>query len=54
MAALAPGDLERLHAEAVALGLGVLVEVHDGAELEVAAGSAPPSSAINNRDLTTL
>jgi indole-3-glycerol phosphate synthase len=54
VAALAPGDLERLHAEAVALGLGVLVEVHDRRELEVAAGVGATLIGINNRDLTTL
>jgi indole-3-glycerol phosphate synthase len=54
VAALTPGDLERLHAEAVALGLGVLVEVHDHRELEVAAGIGAAVIGINNRDLTTL
>ena len=54
VAALEPADLERLHAEAVALGLGVLVEVHDGRELAVAAGIGAAVIGINNRDLTTL
>jgi indole-3-glycerol phosphate synthase len=54
VAALAPDDLVRLHAEAVALGLGVLVEVHDQDELEVAAGIGAAVVGINNRDLTTL
>jgi indole-3-glycerol phosphate synthase len=54
VAALAPADLERLHAEAVALGLGVLVEVHDRRELTVAAGIGAAVIGINNRDLTTL
>ncbi len=54
VAALTPGDLERLHAEAVALGLGVLVEVHDRRELELAAGLGAAVIGINNRDLTTL
>jgi indole-3-glycerol phosphate synthase len=54
VAALAPGHLERLHAEAVALGLGVLVEVHDRRELEVAAALGAAVIGINNRDLTTL
>jgi indole-3-glycerol phosphate synthase len=54
VAALPAGDLERLHAEAVALGLGVLVEVHDSGELEVASELGPAIIGINNRDLTTL
>jgi indole-3-glycerol phosphate synthase len=54
VAALAPADLERLHAEAVSAGLDVLVEVHDGAELEVARGIGAAVIGINNRDLTTL
>lgn len=54
VAALAPADLERLHAEAVSCGLGVLVEVHDGAELAVAGGIGAEVIGINNRDLTTL
>ncbi|HEY2317587.1 MAG TPA: indole-3-glycerol phosphate synthase TrpC [Solirubrobacteraceae bacterium] len=54
VAAVPAAELERLHAEAVALGLGVLVEVHDRAELEVAAGIGAEVIGINNRDLTTL
>ena len=54
VAALAPADLERLHAEAVSAGLDVLVEVHDGAELEVARGIGAGVIGVNNRDLTTL
>ncbi len=54
VAALTPGELEQLHAQAVSLGLDVLVEVHDGAELEVASGIGPAVIGINNRDLTTL
>ncbi len=54
VAALAPTDLERLHAEAVSAGLDVLVEVHDGAELQVASGIGAAVIGINNRDLTTL
>jgi indole-3-glycerol phosphate synthase len=54
VAALPASDLVRLHAQAVSLGLGVLTEVHDRRELEVAAGIGAPVIGINNRDLTTL
>ncbi len=54
VAALHPEVLGELHAQATALGLGVLVEVHDAAELEIAARLAPEVIGINNRDLTTL
>ncbi len=54
VAALAPADLERLYTEAVTAGLDVLVEVHDGAELEVARGIGAAVIGVNNRDLTTL
>jgi indole-3-glycerol phosphate synthase len=54
VAALPAPDLERLHAEAVGLGLDVLVEVHDRAELEAASRIGPAIVGINNRDLTTL
>jgi indole-3-glycerol phosphate synthase len=54
VAALAAADLERLHGEAVSLGLDVLVEVHDRAELEVAGRIGAAVIGVNNRDLTTL
>jgi indole-3-glycerol phosphate synthase len=54
VAALDPAALARLHAEAVSFGLDVLVEVHDGDELEVAGGIGATVIGINNRDLTTL
>jgi indole-3-glycerol phosphate synthase len=54
VAALAPADLERLHTEAVTVGLDVLVEVHNDAELEVARGIGAAVIGINNRDLATL
>jgi indole-3-glycerol phosphate synthase len=54
VAALAVEALESLYARAEALGLGVLVEVHDEAELAVAAALGARVIGINNRDLTTL
>jgi indole-3-glycerol phosphate synthase len=53
VAALEPDDLERLHAEARDLDLDVLVEVHDGDELEIALERLDADViGINNRDLT--
>ncbi|HEV2812513.1 MAG TPA: indole-3-glycerol phosphate synthase TrpC, partial [Solirubrobacteraceae bacterium] len=53
VAALAPDDLERLHREARALDLDVLVEVHDEEELERALETVDADViGINNRDLT--
>jgi len=52
VAALEPRELERLHAEALALDLDVLVEVHDARELEVALELDADVIGINNRDLT--
>ena len=54
VAALDGDALRELYEGAVALGLGVLVEVHDAAELEVAASLGAPVIGVNNRDLTTL
>lgn len=54
VAALTAGELEALYAQATALHLGVLVEVHDARELAVAAALGPELIGINNRDLTTL
>ncbi len=54
VAALPGADLGRLHAEAVSMGLDVLVEVHDAAELQVATGIGAAVIGVNNRDLTTL
>ncbi len=54
VAALDPGTLARLYAQAESLGLGILVEVHDGRELAVAMELGARVLGINNRDLTTL
>ncbi|HYB27916.1 MAG TPA: indole-3-glycerol phosphate synthase TrpC [Solirubrobacteraceae bacterium] len=54
VAALDDRELSALHDEAIGLGLSVLVEVHDGRELEVALELAPGLVGINNRDLKTL
>jgi indole-3-glycerol phosphate synthase len=52
VAALSPRELERLHADALALDLDVLVEVHDAPELEIALELDADVIGINNRDLT--
>jgi indole-3-glycerol phosphate synthase len=52
VAALDPRGLTRLHHEALALDLDVLVEVHDAEELEVALELDADVIGINNRDLT--
>ncbi len=54
VAALADGALRELHAAALELGLDVLVEVHDRAELERALALEPALLGINNRDLATF
>jgi indole-3-glycerol phosphate synthase len=51
VAALDQELLEALHEEAVALGLDVLVEVHDASELERALEAGAEIVGINNRDL---
>jgi indole-3-glycerol phosphate synthase len=54
VAALAPDELRRLLKQAAALGLDVLVEVHDGGELDVAVGAGAALIGVNNRNLRTL
>ena len=51
VAALSPAELESLHDHARAIGLEVLVEVHDGEELERALAHGAEIVGINNRDL---
>jgi len=53
-AALSPEAMRELEAAAQALGMAVLVEVHDSAELEGALALATPLIGINNRDLKTF
>ncbi len=51
VAALSSAELESLHEHALAIGLEVLVEVHDGEELESALAHGAEIIGINNRDL---
>jgi indole-3-glycerol phosphate synthase len=53
-AALRPVELKLLHDHAVALGLDVLVEVHDASELTMAIEVGAKVIGVNNRNLRTL
>lgn len=54
VAALAPAEMGALEALALDLGMAVLVEVHDAAELERALALKTPLLGINNRDLRSF
>jgi indole-3-glycerol phosphate synthase len=53
-ACLADGQMADLEAAALALGMAVLVEVHDGAELKRALQLQTPLVGVNNRNLKTF
>jgi indole-3-glycerol phosphate synthase len=54
VAALAPAALKRLAAQAAALGMDALVEVHDADELTTAIECGARIIGVNNRNLRTL
>ncbi|MDG2502554.1 MAG: indole-3-glycerol phosphate synthase TrpC [Porticoccaceae bacterium] len=54
VSALTPDQLNQLHDVALSLGMDVLIEVHDEAELDVALTLENPMVGINNRNLHTF
>ena len=52
--ALSLGEMQEMEGIAAELGMAVLVESHDGAELEQALRLQTPLIGINNRDLRTF
>ncbi len=54
VAALEAGRMRELEATAHELGMAVLVEVHDGAELDAALALKTPLIGVNNRNLRTF
>lgn len=54
VAALESGRMQELEATAHELGMAVLVEVHDGAELDAALALKTPLIGVNNRNLRTF
>ena len=53
-ACLSSGEMKALETLAHDLGMAVLVEVHDAAELDAALGLRTPLIGVNNRDLRTF